>query len=109
MLELLHTSTLQDTLKLIQSQLKEQKRLFEERFYEAEFMVPPRVMERVEESVFLLMEEEESTTDVGVGVFFASNFAVTADHNLRKFPDDHPGTSVYAECNGKPITLSVYK
>lgn len=100
-------STLQDTLRFIQSQLEEQKRLFEEKFYEAEFLVPPRVMECVKESVFLLMEEEESTTGVGVGVFFARNFAVTADHNLRKFPDDQPGTSVYVECNGKPITLSV--
>jgi hypothetical protein len=96
------------TLKSIQSQLLEFKNLLEQRLFEAEFLIPPKALERVQDSVFLLMESKESNIGVGVGVFYSSNFAVTANHNLRPLPQDKRGTILYAECNGKLIILKVH-
>lgn len=84
--------------------------MFEKRLHDAEFLVPPDILAHVKASVFLLMESETSNLAVGVGVFFASDLAVTADHNLEelfKGKESMPYKYVHAECQGQKIVLSV--
>ncbi|RLN60676.1 hypothetical protein BBP00_00005837 [Phytophthora kernoviae] len=48
------------------------------------YFILPETREKVEKAVFVIVEEDEDFSGVGMGVFFSPTLAVTCDHNLTE-------------------------
>jgi hypothetical protein len=51
---------------------------------DSDYFISLHVQEQVETAVFVILDEDEDHTGVGMGAFFSPTLAVTCDHNLTE-------------------------